>query len=50
MLFARLWSFLYFQNFLAFLLLHYTVDTGGGVLIFLDVELRVQAKNMDNLK
>ena len=27
-----------------------TVDTGEGVLIFLDLELRVQAKNMDNLK
>ena len=29
---------------------HCTLDTGGGVLIFLDLELRVQAKNMDNLK
>ena len=27
-----------------------TVDTGEGVFIFLDLELRVQAKNMDNLK
>ena len=26
MLFARLWSFLYFQNFLAFLLLHYRTN------------------------
>ena len=26
------------------------MDTGEGVLIFLDLELRVQAKNVDNLK
>ena len=27
-----------------------TVDTGEGVLIFLDLKLRVQAKNVDNVK
>ena len=38
--------FLYFRS----LVEHCTVDTGEGVLIFLDLELRVHAKNVDNLK